>query len=447
MAELITLRQKRLERDFKMKILLTHAYTKENKGDAAIISVLLQQLNNAFSAPNIVISILDDATKYKDFEGYRVISNSMYISIYRFRSRIFKLLYALYIELSLLLWALLYRLFAYSIASILPKSARNIATEYLESDLFVPVGGGYLRTREGIQENIDLLFLLNPIIIGTLLRKPVILYTQSVGPFATAFQGWITGAVLNKTQLIFVREDHTMMTLKRIGVKAKLIIRTTDAGFLFTSTKAFQLSTIIENAETLQSKTVVGITVRKWLNQEGQDNFEKAVAQFIDMITEDKNICFLFIPQVTSTTHEDDDRIVANRIVSLVTNKQQVINCTGAYDHYELKKLYGCLDFLVGTRFHSVIFSLTSYVPALAIEYEYKTSGIMNDLDLSEWVIPIEQVTADNLYEKFRQLLSGGDAYKQKLQKILPNYILKAQEVETQMKEVYQSFTLLNSKC
>lgn len=178
---------------------------------------------------------------------------------------------------------------------------------------------------------------------------------------------------------------------------------------------------------------------------EGQDNFERAIALFVDKITEEKNISILFIPQVTSTVHKDDDRNVANRIVSLVANKQQVINCTGTYDHYALKKLYGCLDFLVGTRFHSVIFSLTSYVPALAVEYEYKTSGIMKDLGLSEWVISIEQVTADNLYEKFRRLLSEGDIYKQRLQKVLPDYILRAEEVEKQMKEVYHSFTLLNS--
>jgi len=427
-----------------MKILLTHAYTKDNKGDAAIVSVLLRQLNNAFPGSNITVSIYDDDTKYKEFEGYKVISNSMYLSIYRFRTLLFKLLYTFYIESSLLLWALFYRLFGYSIAFVLPKSTRNIAHEYLESDLFVPVGGGYLRAKKGIQQNLDILLLLNPIIIGILLRKPIILYTQSIGPFATPFQGWITRVVLNKTQLIFVREDHTVATLKVIGVKGNLVVRTTDAGFLFDSDKNFQLSDFVENTETLKSKTLVGVTVRKWLNQEGQDNFERAIALFVDKITEEKNISILFIPQVTSTVHKDDDRNVANRIVSLVANKQQVINCTGTYDHYALKKLYGCLDFLVGTRFHSVIFSLTSYVPALAVEYEYKTSGIMKDLGLSEWVIPIEQVTADNLYEKFRRLLSEGDIYKQRLQKVLPDYILKAEEVEKQMKEVYYSFTLLN---
>jgi colanic acid/amylovoran biosynthesis protein len=425
----------------KMKILLTHAYSKENKGDAAIISVLLRQLNSAFPHSNITISIYDDDTKYKSFEGYKVISNSMYFSMRHFHNSLLKFISIIYIEIPLLLWALLYRFFGYSIAFILPKNTRNIAYEYLESDLFVPVGGGYLRAKSGIRESMILLLLLNPIIIGILLRKPIILYTQSIGPFATAFQGWITKVVLNKTQHIFVREDHTMVTLKIIGVKAKLVTRTTDAGFLFDSNKEFQLSDFIENAEKLKSKTLVGITVRKWLNQEGQDNFEKAIALFVDMITKDKNMSILFIPQVTSTVHNDDDRIVASRIVSLVANKQQVINCTGIYDHYELKKLYSCLDFIVGTRFHSVIFSLTSYVPALVIEYEYKASGIMKDLDLSEWVIPMEQVTANNLHEKFRQLLSEGDIYKQKLRKVLPDYILRAKEVEKQMRGAYHSYT------
>jgi colanic acid/amylovoran biosynthesis protein len=177
------------------------------------------------------------------------------------------------------------------------------------------------------------------------------------------------------------------------------------------------------------------------LDKEGQDNFEKEVALFINMITKGRDVNVLLIPQVTSTVHNDDDRDVANRIFTVVANKQCVMNCTISYNHYELKKLYDCLDFIVGTRFHSVIFSLTSYVPALAIEYEYKTGGIMKDLGLSKWVIPIEQVAADNLYEKFMQLLSERDIYKHRLQNILPDYILKAKKVEDQMKEVYQQFT------
>lgn len=423
-----------------MKILLTHAYSKDNKGDAAIISVLLKQLDNAFSAREISILIYDDDTKYRNFKGLKFLSNSMYISVYRFRNPIFRAVYLLYIELSLLLWALFYRLFGYSVTSVLPRNTRNIANEYLESDLFVPVGGGYLKAKKGILENVNILLLLNPIIIGILLKKPIILYTQSIGPFATTFQEWITRVVLNKTQHIFVREDYTIATLERIGVRTNLVTRTTDAGFLFESDKEICLSDYLKNNDPLKLKPLVGITVRKWLKQKEQDKFEKEMALFIDVITKERDVCIIFIPQVTSTVHNDDDRDVATRIVNLVANKQDVINCTGNYDHYELKKLYSSLDYLVGTRFHSVIFSLTSYVPVLVIEYEYKAGGIMKDLGLSEWVISMEKVTKDNLYEKFRQLINEGDIYKQKLQNVLPEYILKAKEVENHMKEVYFTF-------
>jgi len=419
-----------------MKILLTHAYTKDNKGDAAIVSVLLQQLHSAFPDASITVSTYDDDARY-EVEEHKVLSNSMYIGVYRYRFLLFKLLYSFYIENMLLLWALIYRLSGHSLTALLPVPTRAIAQEYLASDLFVAAGGGYLRAKKGIQEDINIILLLNPLIIGILLRKPIILYTQSVGPFATTFQGWMIRVVLNRTQHIFVREEHTVATLKAIGVKTRLVTRTIDAGFLFESDKAFQLSDIIEDAEALKSDILVGITVRKWLSQEGQHKFEKAIASFVDRITQEKRIRILFIPQVTSTVHNDDDRDVAKRIVELVSNKQSVINCTDNYDHFQLKQLYSHLDFLVGTRFHSVIFSLTSYVPALAIEYEYKTSGIMKDLGLSEWVIPIEQVTAENLYEKFVQLLDEGDLYKENLRQIVPDYALKAKEVESHMKEIY----------
>lgn len=419
-----------------MKILLTHAYAKDNKGDAAIVSVLLQQLHSAFPDASITISTYDDEERYGTDE-HKVISNSMYVGIYRFRFLLLKLLYSFYIENTLLLWALLYKLFGHSFTALLPKRTRAIAQEYLASDLFVAAGGGYFRAKKGIQEDINIILLVNPLIIGILLKKPIILYTQSIGPFATAIQRWIMRAVLNRTQHIFVREEHTVATLKTIGIKSDLVTRTVDAGFLFDSEKAFQFSDLMKDAEALQSDLLVGITVRKWLSREGQHTFEKAIASFIDKITQEKRVRILFIPQVTSIIHRDDDRDVAKRIVAMVTNKQSVINCTDDYDHFQLKQLYGHLDFLVGTRFHSVIFSLTSHVPALAIEYEYKTRGIMNDLGLSEWVIPIEQVTAENLYEKFIQLLDEGDHYKQKLRQVLPAYALKAKEVEFQMKEIY----------
>jgi colanic acid/amylovoran biosynthesis protein len=73
-----------------------------------------------------------------------------------------------------------------------------------------------------------------------------------------------------------------------------------------------------------------------------------------------------------------------------------------------------------------VIFSLTSGTPALAIEYEHKTSGIMGDLGLGQWVMPIEAVTADRLCRRFEDLEAADADYQRHLREALPDYIGRA---------------------
>jgi colanic acid/amylovoran biosynthesis protein len=91
----------------------------------------------------------------------------------------------------------------------------------------------------------------------------------------------------------------------------------------------------------------------------------------------------------------------------------------------------------VGTRFHSVIFGLTSFVPALAIQYEHKTLGIMRQLGLEKWVIPIEQVTGQYLISLFDELIKSRDDYIKKLDHILPAYIAKTTEVPDKIKQLF----------
>src|SRR2546430_13523272 len=60
---------------------------------------------------------------------------------------------------------------------------------------------------------------------------------------------------------------------------------------------------------------------------------------------------------------------------------------------------------VTGVQTCALPISLTSDVPAIAIEYEHKTSGIMHDLELEKWVIRIEDVTADNLARMVDELM------------------------------------------
>lgn len=421
-----------------MKILITHAYAKDNKGDAAILSVLLSQLKTIFPSSEIKISTHDDVSVNRDFERVENISSFSYLAIHEYKNIIIKTLFLTYIFTSTFIWALIYRLFKINFSIILTRKIKRISKEFKSSDLIVAIGGGYIRSKPTLMDTINLLIVLHPIFLSLILKKKIILYSQSIGPLSTSFQRFVAKFVLNRVNLIMAREDHTLEALEALGIRKEILIRTIDVGFLFEGKSDLSLQEVM-GEEVVEGKILVGITVRKWLTEEKQKYFELEIAKFIDLITKDANVLAVFIPQVSSELHNDDDRDVASRILAQVKNKYQVVNLREIYTHHEIKSFYKSLDFIVGTRFHSVIFSLTSYVPAIAIEYEYKTSGIMKDLGLSKWVIKMEDVTAENLFEKFENLKLESDKYKELLRLRLPVYKKGGEEILKYVKNTYEN--------
>ena len=98
--------------------------------------------------------------------------------------------------------------------------------------------------------------------------------------------------------------------------------------------------------------------------------------------------------------------------------------------------MYGCLDLLVGTRFHSVIFAMTASVPVLAIEYEHKTSGIMHDLGLDEWVYDISTVDGAMLVAGLRRLFARRAEVVAQLAERMPAYQARARETKLELAAV-----------
>jgi colanic acid/amylovoran biosynthesis protein len=182
---------------------------------------------------------------------------------------------------------------------------------------------------------------------------------------------------------------------------------------------------------------LVGVTARQWLNRDKQERYERELALFIDEIEGQPPYRAVLIPQVTSNYLADDDRIVEARIADLC--RTEPIRIDESLSHHDLKNLYGSCHYLVGTRFHSVIFALTSCVPCIAIEYEHKTRGIMRDLGLAEWVLPIEEVTSNRLIEMACRLEADKVGYMRTLSPSLAECVTRAENVVGVLKTVYKA--------
>lgn len=406
---------------YPKNIIISHVYSSDNKGDAALTSVLISDLKQKFPHAKITILKLESIVKDGQFEGAREKPSFMYYVANTYKNPLLKLAYALYMISATLLWAAWLKATGWH--AYLPTHLQEVAQTYEQADLIVPVGGGYIRSRKGLMERFNIPLLLHPLLFGYLLGKPTVLYSQSMGPFQNKVEKMMVSFVLKRMTLILLREDISVKLLLGIGVVDN-VIRAIDSGFLL---KGSEKINVREKHGIRADKLLIGVTVRSWLSGDAQAAYEKAVANALDALIESANAHVIFIPQVTATKG-DDDRIVSKRVYNLMHHKESVSMANDKPDHHRIKAMYDDLDILLGTRFHSVIFSLTSHVPVLAIEYEHKTSGIMRDLKLEDWVIKIEEASTQNLTKKLQELVQSRAAYRMHLHAHLPLYLHRARK-------------------
>jgi colanic acid/amylovoran biosynthesis protein len=414
-----------------MKIIVSHVYSDDNKGDAALLSVLLSDIRRVFSEPQITILTLDKIAENETFDGAPVKNGFMHYASDRYKNHPMRTLYAFFVAAGTLLWALVYKATGENLP--LPHYLQDIVLLYRDADLVIPAGGGYIRGKAGFMDTFVLFFMVHPLLFTYILNKPTIGYAQSVGPFGNKIQESLAKFAVKKMTGIIAREKITAELLKKWNIKN--VFLSTDAGFLFAE------ETSMDPRKELgihKEQMMVGITVRNWLKPEKQAEYERTIAAVADSIVQKYDAAIIFIPQVTVENHRDDDRESSRRVYGFMEHKDSARLLTERYNHQTIKTLCGKLDYLIGTRFHSVIFALTSYVPSIAIGYEYKTQGIMADLGLSDWVIDIERVDPSKLTQLFDQLVAHKSDYVKELRKALPPYIEQAKKSISFVKEIYE---------
>jgi colanic acid/amylovoran biosynthesis protein len=413
-----------------MKIIISHVYSFDNKGDAALLGVLIQEAARQYPGAEMTILTMDRVVEGETFEGVPVKPSFMQL-INRYRSN--KVRWMGY-GLTMSGYSLLVAAARKKLRLRLPISQgwRKVIDLYADADLILPVGGGYLRTNERIGSVYDFMLLLHPLVLAHLLGKPTVLFSQSVGPFYRKIERllarWVLGHAVG---LVIAREDHSMKLLTSLGIRNA--VRSVDAGFLLEAGVA-----PIDICSLANGRLVIGVTARKWLRGDKQGEYEAAMAETLDYLIKKHHAYVVFIPQVTATFHKDDDRLVSHAIYDRMQEKAHASVLDGNYGYKGIKAMYDQLDCILGTRFHSVIFSLTSYVPALAIEYEYKTGGIMHDLDLDQWVVKIENVTPKVMKPKMDELIKEKQSYIAHLDKVLPAYISRAHDAIEYVDQAYR---------
>ncbi|MFD7734723.1 polysaccharide pyruvyl transferase family protein [Kitasatospora phosalacinea] len=413
--------------------MVVNAYVRGNAGDAALLSVCLRHVREAFPGAAVSVAGMEDPEAHDSFEGAPNLGSIRRYVADGGVSRTRRILRRVLLGPLALAVLLLPRPLAGPALRLLPREAAREARAVFDADLVVSTGGGYLQAGPGLDGHQNVFFVLLPVLLAQRGGARTVFAPQSFGPFPAAAQRRLVRRVLGRSALVLAREDVSLRHLADCGLTGAPVRRAVDSGFGFAPAPAVRWR---ERLGVAPGELLIGVTARRWLAPAAQDRYERELAAALDR-HQDTGARVVLIPQVTTDYLGDDDRIVERRIAAHCRTEPLLVD--ERVDYRVLKGLYEECSLMVGTRFHSVVFALTSGVPCVAIEYEHKTRGIMADLGLGAWVVPIEEVDRDALAALIGELRERAEEYRELLAARMPGYVGDAERFPDLLRQAARS--------
>jgi polysaccharide pyruvyl transferase WcaK-like protein len=120
---------------------------------------------------------------------------------------------------------------------------------------------------------------------------------------------------------------------------------------------------------------------------------------------------------------DDDDRVVLRQLQTGLGHDPRISLIEDYASPAALLEHFKRFDFFVAMRFHSAVFAMLSQVPLVAIDYDSqggKTTGLMQAMGLSEYVLNIADVTPERLWTLVDRGLSQRATIARRIAENLP---------------------------
>ena len=286
-----------------------------------------------------------------------------------------------------------------------------------ESDYVYVKGGGFIHSYGKIADPYQMYYSLFLMLLAQRYDKSLFILPNSIGPLKNRWAKKIVEKVLRSATVVFVREALSFFCVKKeFGIDC---IVTSDLGYYLENRSSLDVKRYMPETE----RQIVGVTLRPWRfldsgnPEKSYRQYISSFAMFVSQLVEERFYVCLFVHTLGPSAHENDEIAVDDVLGVLPKGIQYVVKVKDEQlDCYDMMKLYGCCDYFIGTRFHSVIFAQNMNVPTISISYGgNKGKGIMEKLSLDQFNIPINEVTVETLSKVFMELKNKKEHYREQL--------------------------------
>lgn len=397
-----------------MKILLVGNHTCGNRGDGAILRGLLDSLRK--DENSIQVDILSRyAVSSEYLLGESIIQDVLYSSRTKNSGGLFRK-FQNKIKNSLLPQVLLSHARGKGILRYypLPPQVNQFIRQLHDYDAVIQVGGSFFVDLYGSGQ-------FEHILCSVIAKKPIYLLGHSVGPFENKSFREIAKYAFEQANEIVLREEVSRSLMLKDSFNMKNVIMGVDTAFLVRTDICPNDYMVQHWLNVINQNKTVAITVRRLAPFDKrlgvtQDEYEQSIADVIDHLISLGYQVIAFSTCTGIESYHNDDRMVALSISKKVKKSSSFYIVMDELNDVQLGSLLSRCEFTIGTRLHSAIISINFGTPAIAINYEHKSLGVMQGLKMDGLSASIKDLISGNIKTHIDYLISNYDTINFELQ-------------------------------
>jgi colanic acid/amylovoran biosynthesis protein len=262
------------------------------------------------------------------------------------------------------------------------------------------------------------LFNCMRIFLAILLRKPFVIYSQSIGPFSW-YSRPIVRLCLKRARAIALREEVSLGHLRSLGLTDLPVFIRADCAFALESVTKARVKEILfaEGVDLNNTGQLIGVSP-SYDMEISSEKYVRLIAKLVDWMVEAIDAQVLLVPHVFTRgwINAGDDRRTARHVFSALKDQSKVKVINREYRPSELKGVIGSCDLFIGCRMHANIAALSMGIPTIALGYGHKFHGIMASFGLERFVFEYRQATFEQLATAVNELWSQREDIRRSLQ-------------------------------
>lgn len=333
-----------------------------NSGDEAILSVLLKTYGRHFS---ITVISLDQSSTHRYHPGVHCLNNG----------------------------------------------SKECVAAIRDCDVFILGGGGLLQDETTIFNIRRWVAYLET---ALRLQKKTMVYANSIGPLNYRISQRRVCSVLNRVDLITVRDPDSKRLLEKIGVHSPVEV-TADPVFSLCCDDLPQEMAGFDPLPPLPEKYIC-VSVRHWFdtipfipvsictrlhlrsrrNVPKYERYITEMAKILDFCVRETKLSVVFVPFIPGR-----DVKPAEDILQRMKYKNACVALSAELHPYTIVQIIHDSEFLVGMRLHSLIYAIVVGTPFFAVSYSSKVRSILKYIGLDNYKMDVETLSLDTFKALF----------------------------------------------